>query len=863
MADVTLRHVYKVYDGGVRAVNDFDLEIKDKEFVVFVGPSGCGKSTTLRMIAGLEDITAGQLYIDGQLMNEVEPKNRDIAMVFQSYALYPHMTVYENMAFGLKLRHTPKDEIDRRVKAAAEILEISELLSRKPKALSGGQRQRVALGRTIVRHPKVFLLDEPLSNLDAKLRVSMRSEITKLHEKLETTFIYVTHDQTEAMTMGNRIVVMKDGFIQQADTPITLFEDPCNLFVATFLGSPQMNIIDAELFMDGKQLKAKLNGLDDMVVVFPDVKAKQLANKKYIGQKVLLGIRPEHVRPNNGDLKSFIEVVEHLGDESILYCKMENRKDPFIIKIPFNSKIHANEEVNVEFDMEHVYLFDVETHKAIMGIPHEDEIPVRINNNIITMGKQDLVLEKDFVRHLLDSAFDADVNLAIKPEYVSLTKPMEGNEIPVTVRDNTLTIGKQRFDIDENKMPLLYNKVFEDEMVLVAKPWNISLDEKKDALELKAKVVKVVEDDRNTFIGFTLDGVEGIYTVEINKPQPEEPAPEEAPIEEAPVEEQPQEEQPVEAAPVDEQPVVEEPAVKEGDQITLYIPYNEFEVLGANRLALKIKAKVEFMEQKTDYQAVYFSVDGVDGYFAFKMANNEEVPLGKAIDLYLPYKRIKVYDQEHNKLNSREYVYPNVGEADVSVVKDNTVIQFANVKLVYPDMGLEPGKYEIAFKQDKLVPLYPIKMIKKSDDYAKALAKVKEEEDKQREEDLEDKAKYKEMLEAAKGDKAETKRIKEEIKKEQAEKKEQRKALKESILNVTSENNDGKLANPVMENPNNVIPVSAYDEDVLGKKLLVYVKLGNFLDYASFVLNNNFSVYKLPKFNLYVPEDAFTLKPIK
>ena len=387
MADVTLRHVYKVYEGSVRAVNDFDLNIKDKEFVVFVGPSGCGKSTTLRMIAGLEDITAGQLYIDGELMNEVEPKNRDIAMVFQSYALYPHMTVYENMAFGLKLRHTPKDEIDRRVKAAAEILEISELLSRKPKALSGGQRQRVALGRTIVRHPKVFLLDEPLSNLDAKLRVSMRSEITKLHEKLETTFIYVTHDQTEAMTMGNRIVVMKDGFIQQADTPITLFEDPCNLFVATFLGSPQMNIVDAELFMDGKQLKAKLNDCDDMVVTFPEIKAKQLANKKYIGEKVLLGIRPEHVHPNQGSLKAFIDVVEHLGDESILYCKMENRKEQFIIKIPFNSKIHANEETKVEFDMNHVYLFDAENHKAIMGIPSEDEWGLVAFHVLVTDGE--------------------------------------------------------------------------------------------------------------------------------------------------------------------------------------------------------------------------------------------------------------------------------------------------------------------------------------------------------------------------------------------------------------------------------------------------------------------------------------------
>ena len=420
MADVTLKHVYKVYDGGVRAVNDFDLEIKDKEFVVFVGPSGCGKSTTLRMIAGLEEITAGQLYIDGELMNEVEPKNRDIAMVFQSYALYPHMTVYDNMAFGLKLRHVPKEEIDKRVRAAAEILEISELLTRKPKALSGGQRQRVALGRTIVRNPKVFLLDEPLSNLDAKLRVSMRSEITKLHETLQTTFIYVTHDQTEAMTMGNRIVVMKNGFVQQVDTPITLFEDPSNLFVATFLGSPQMNIVNAELFMDGKVLKAKLNERDDMVVEFPDIKAKELASKRYIGQKVLLGIRPEHVKPNEGKLNAYVDVVEHLGDETILYTKLENRKEQFIIKTPFNSKVHANENINIDLDMNHVYLFDAETHKAIMGIPHEDEIPVTIENNVLKMGEQALVLDGDFAAHLLDDAFYNDVRLGIKPDYISM-----------------------------------------------------------------------------------------------------------------------------------------------------------------------------------------------------------------------------------------------------------------------------------------------------------------------------------------------------------------------------------------------------------------------------------------------------------
>ena len=612
MADVTLRHVYKVYEGSVRAVNDFDLNIKDKEFVVFVGPSGCGKSTTLRMIAGLEEITAGQLYIDGELMNEVEPKNRDIAMVFQSYALYPHMTVYDNMAFGLKLRHTPKEEIDRRVKEAAEILEISELLSRKPKALSGGQRQRVALGRTIVRQPKVFLLDEPLSNLDAKLRVSMRSEITKLHEKLGTTFIYVTHDQTEAMTMGNRIVVMKNGFIQQADTPITLFEDPCNLFVATFLGSPQMNIVDAELFLDGKQLKAKLNGCDDMVVTFPEIKAKQLANKKYIGQKVLLGIRPEHVIPNKGDSKAYIDVVEHLGDESILYCKMENRKDPFIIKIPFNSKIHANEDTKVEFDMNHVYLFDAENHKAIMGIPHEDEMPV----NVSTLGEE-------YSSHLLDKAFNEDVVLAIKPEYISL------EEIP-----------------DSYKM----------------------------------------------------------------------------------------------------------------------------------------RVKLEFIEQKTDYQAVYFSIKGSENYYALKIRNDEKVTLGKEVDIYLPYQKINIYDNEHNKVNSREVVYKNVINANVKNEKGQMVIKFGNATLTYPEEGLADGEYELTIKQEGLLPIFPNKMVKKG------------------------------------------------------------------------------YENPEMDNPKNKIKVSAYDEDVLGNKLLVYVALEGFENYCSFVINNNFSVYKLPKFDMYVPREALELK---
>ena len=747
MADVTLRHVYKVYDGGVRAVNDFDLEIKDKEFVVFVGPSGCGKSTTLRMIAGLEEITAGQLYIDGQLMNEVEPKNRDIAMVFQSYALYPHMTVYDNMAFGLKLRHTPKEEIDKRVRAAAEILEISELLTRKPKALSGGQRQRVALGRTIVRDPKVFLLDEPLSNLDAKLRVSMRSEITKLHEKLETTFIYVTHDQTEAMTMGNRIVVMKDGFIQQADTPITLFEDPCNLFVATFLGSPQMNIIDAELFMDGKQLKAKLNGLDNMVVTFPDIKAKQLANKKYIGQKVLLGIRPEHVRPNEGDLKAFIEVVEHLGDESILYCKMENRKDPFIIKIPFNSKIHANEEINVAFNMDHIYMFDADTHKAIMGIPHEDEIPVRINNNLMQVGEQEVVLEKTFTNHLFDSAFDNDIRLAIKPDYVSLTKPVKENEFEIGLSNNVIKLGEQELNIDQNHLARLYDKVFEEKMVMTIKGHDISLTKVDDAYLLKAKVKEVTIKDGLMNASFMLKGLE----------------------------------QPLLAKGITAQDI------KEGEEVDIYVPMEAIDVHPEEKLALALKGKFEFVEQKTDYQAVYFSLKGVEGYFAIKVANGEKVELGKEVELYLPYRRIKLYDQDHNKINSREVVYSNDGIATVKTVNGMMKINVGGATLTYPNnKNYADGQYEITFKQDKLVPIFSNKMLK---------------------------------------------------------------------------NND-KLSNPEMEAPNK-IKVSAYDEDVLGDKLLIYVQIPGCGLYASLVVPNNFSVYKMPKFEMYVPSDAFTLKAIK
>lgn len=321
---ISLKHIYKVYDGGVEAVRNFNLDIADQEFVVLVGPSGCGKSTTLRMIAGLEDITAGELYIGDKLVNNVESKDRDIAMVFQSYALYPHMTVYDNMAFALKLRKMPKAEIDRRVREAADILDITEYLSRKPKALSGGQRQRVAIGRAIVREPTVFLMDEPLSNLDAKLRNQMRTEIIKLRQRIRTTFVYVTHDQTEAMTLGDRIVIMKDGVIQQVGTPQEVFDHPANLFVAGFIGSPQMNFLDAQLELhdhayelvishDGGQSRIRL----------PDKAQQKLTKRKTpSGESVVAGIRPEHIKlsaDNESGITGRIDVSEMMGSEVYLH----------------------------------------------------------------------------------------------------------------------------------------------------------------------------------------------------------------------------------------------------------------------------------------------------------------------------------------------------------------------------------------------------------------------------------------------------------------------------------------------------------------------------------------------------------------
>ncbi len=397
MADVSLRNVKKVYpyaaddkkarkkakeesaaerksnlqrtEQGVVAVQQFSLEIADKEFIVLVGPSGCGKSTTLRMIAGLEEITEGELYIGDRLVNDVPPKDRDIAMVFQNYALYPHMTVYENMAFALKLRKTPKDEIDRKVQEAAQILGITELLSRKPKALSGGQRQRVAIGRAIVREPQVFLLDEPLSNLDAKLRNQMRAELIKLRQRIDTTFIYVTHDQTEAMTLGDRIVIMRDGFIMQIGTPQQVFSHPSNLFVAGFIGTPQMNFFDAKLIRQGGEYAVELDGER---IVLDEAKQTALKADNVAEQDITLGVRPEHIiLAKNGGIAAVVDVSEMMGSEIYLHVTAQ-RKD-VVIRIPtvdlpaeYRDGIPFGTTLHFTFPPELSHLFDKNSEQNLI-----------------------------------------------------------------------------------------------------------------------------------------------------------------------------------------------------------------------------------------------------------------------------------------------------------------------------------------------------------------------------------------------------------------------------------------------------------------------------------------------------------------
>lgn len=404
MADVVLNHIYKVYPNGVQAVTDFCINIKDKEFIVFVGPSGCGKSTTLRMVAGLEEITAGDLYIGDKLVNDVQPKERDIAMVFQNYALYPHMTVYENIAFSLRNKHMAKDKINKLVMEAARILDIEDYLQRKPKEMSGGQRQRVALGRAIVRNPKVFLLDEPLSNLDAKLRASMRTEITKLHKKLATTFIYVTHDQVEAMTMGTRIVVMKDGFVQQIDSPTNLYNHPINKFVAGFIGTPQMNFFDSTLKLADGKVEIAFEDKQKMSLSFSDfVKC----DPEYIDGKknVTIGIRPDNVKIADKKGPDTIDVIitslEKLGNETLLYCGLGNvvttddavTKSSVIIKTEPNYVGKIGDIISVKFNGILLQVFDKETEVALMPyFPTYSRITLEIKDKVLSLFGQEIAV---------------------------------------------------------------------------------------------------------------------------------------------------------------------------------------------------------------------------------------------------------------------------------------------------------------------------------------------------------------------------------------------------------------------------------------------------------------------------------------
>ena len=368
MASLSLKNVCKVYPNGFVAVKDFNLEIADQEFIIFVGPSGCGKSTTLRMIAGLEEISSGELWIGDKMVNDVEPKDRDIAMVFQNYALYPHMTVFDNMAFGLKLRKVPKDEIKAKVEEAARILDLEKLLDRKPKALSGGQRQRVAMGRAIVRNPKVFLMDEPLSNLDAKLRVQMRSEISSLHNRLGATIIYVTHDQTEAMTLGTRIVVLKDGVIMQVDSPQKLYNQPNNLFVAGFIGSPQMNFVDAQCVVEGAKAFLKF---DKYQVELPEAKAKKLIDGGYAGKNVVFGIRPEDIYDSAEHLDKFatckidsdVTGYELLGAEVLLYFTVAGAN--MSARVDSDTPARYGDHIELAFDPHKIHVFDKETELTI------------------------------------------------------------------------------------------------------------------------------------------------------------------------------------------------------------------------------------------------------------------------------------------------------------------------------------------------------------------------------------------------------------------------------------------------------------------------------------------------------------------
>ena len=472
MSSLHLKHVYKVYPNGVKAVNDFDMEIKDQEFIVFVGPSGCGKSTTLRMVAGLEEITAGELYIDNKLVNYVEPKNRDIAMVFQNYALYPHLTVYENIAFGLRLRKIPKPEIDIKVKKAAEMLGLTNYLKTKPAALSGGQRQRVALGRALVREPKVFLLDEPLSNLDAKLRTSMRNEITKLHHKLQTTFIYVTHDQVEAMTMGDRIVVMKDGFIQQIDTPKNLYRYPVNKFVAGFIGTPQLNFVEATMLKEGDKVRLDVVNADTSFVL-PINSLFKVDPTYFDGKKhVFFALRSEYLsiepKKYNYSCKAKIVGVEELGTEIQVFANFDINSDVLSLNTDDEESVKAditiitsadytgkiNDVIDVYLDLEKLHLFDFATEEVINPrIPTHARVEAKVSDN--KMSFMGLKMDLPSAIKLDDGEYDVVIPTA------SLLENKNGQKLKVYKVE----------EIDKNKYLVMFNKGDEVIFMLSEKPY--------------------------------------------------------------------------------------------------------------------------------------------------------------------------------------------------------------------------------------------------------------------------------------------------------------------------------------------------------------------------------------------------------
>ena len=501
MANLKLSHIYKVYDNGHKAVNDFSIDIADREFIVFVGPSGCGKSTTLRMIAGLETITAGDLLIGDTRVNDMEPKDRDIAMVFQSYALYPHMTVYENMAFGLRNRKMPEKEIKERVLKAAKILDIEDYLDRKPKAMSGGQRQRVALGRALVRDPKVFLLDEPLSNLDAKLRAAMRTEITALHKSLNTTFIYVTHDQVEAMTMGTRIVVMKLGYVQQIDTPMNLYNEPYNKFVAGFIGTPQMNFFDVTLKREQDDVNVLFPNGDKVTVPYENV--SKIHNHYLNGDvPVTFGIRPEHIKLNKEGrgLKFVVTNVEHLGSDSIVYGKLGDHLGEFtmkdegkliVVKVNEAKGVEVGDVVYAEPDPEKVHFFDAETEVTLMNkIPPYNTLEAEVDGDGMTVLGTKVALPDAFKRAI--GAADR-FELIVPPHAI-----VEGNDFELKVA-RIEEVDNDRLAYLENGDSYLFALV--NETVKEGDTYRFSFENEKLNLNVEGKEALKAVDDEVSLMG--------------------------------------------------------------------------------------------------------------------------------------------------------------------------------------------------------------------------------------------------------------------------------------------------------------------------------------------------------------------------